>query len=682
MSTFTSISNRSNDDARIAEAKEQIRAMLTSNPGMTDKHLRMSLSIDRRILRLALHTSNDFEAADGHIPRWYLRGHAPAKFSADLSNRDLTDREVLLDTIAEIVAHQPGTTAKEMVKILGLEKGSINSALYSTNRFTYLPPNPPRWFLASSAEVIEEEVEQLHFTEGLSLSADWYAQIEADLESAFDDYDEGEAIVIGATTIAPAPVVDVAVQVVETADDAKVPFAIVKRSTTPRVATPIVEPTAENPFALYDWQLAALDLWTANGGQGIIDAVTGAGKTRLAIAAIGAQLDENGKAVVVVPTITLLHQWYVAIQEFLPEVTIGLLGGGYGDELEDVDVLVATIASARKATFSLQEGESGLLVVDECHRAASEVNRFALDERFERRLGLSATHERMDDLHKEVLIPYFHGVVYTLAYRDAIEAGVIANVRVAFVGVEFTDEEGNLYAEMTDKLTALRRRLVNHFGCRPAPFSAFLDDVLARTRMGDRQEGMVANLWLTNWRRRRELLAETPAKLDALTSMTDAIKQSVGTMVFTQSIASANAIVETLNGLGIPTGVHHSDVASQARAQVLEDFGDRKLKTIVSVQTLEEGVDVPDADLAIIVAASKQRRQMIQRMGRIMRQKADGRDARFIILFVNDTDEDPGFGGNELFIEELVEVAREADLYTLPNDEDEFTSFLDPGRMI
>ena len=97
-------------------------------------------------------------------------------------------------------------------------------------------------------------------------------------------------------------------------------------------------------------------------------------------------------------------------------------------------------------------------------------------------------------------------------------------------------------------------------------------------------------------------------------------------------------------------------------------------------RTLEEGVDVPDADLAIIVAASKQRRQMVQRMGRVMRRKADGRDARFIMLFVNDTDEDPKTGAHELFVSELLAVARESGIFSLPAQEEDLREFVRPDR--
>lgn len=68
------------------------------------------------------------------------------------------------------------------------------------------------------------------------------------------------------------------------------------------------------------------------------------------------------------------------------------------------------------------------------------------------------------------------------------------------------------------------------------------------------------------------------------------------------------------------------------RSNVFQQFECGVIKALISVHTLEEGVDVPEADLAIIVAASKERRQMVQRMGRIMRKKKDSRDARFVIV--------------------------------------------------
>ena len=99
-----------------------------------------------------------------------------------------------------------------------------------------------------------------------------------------------------------------------------------------------------------------------------------------------------------------------------------------------------------------------------------------IGQNFTKRLGLSATHERLDDEHTTVLLPYFNGVVFQLDYRRAIDDGVVAGVDVTFLGVKFSDEEQEKYITIQRSLSSLRRKLINEFGCRPQPFSAFLED--------------------------------------------------------------------------------------------------------------------------------------------------------------------------------------------------------------
>jgi len=74
---------------------------------------------------------------------------------------------------------------------------------------------------------------------------------------------------------------------------------------------------------------------------------------------------------------------------------------------------------------------------------------------------------------------------------------------------------------------------------------------------------------------------------------------------------------------------------------------------------------VPEADLGVILAASHSRRQMIQRMGRVIRPNADGRPANFVILYVRGTSEDPADGAHEAFLSEIVGVAD--DVRAFPN---------------
>ena len=73
---------------------------------------------------------------------------------------------------------------------------------------------------------------------------------------------------------------------------------------------------------------------------------------------------------------------------------------------------------------------------------------------------------------------------------------------------------------------------------------------------------------------------------------------------------------------------------------------------------LDEGIDVPDANLGIVMSGSRTRRQMIQRMGRILRRKEPGVGARFVIMFAKDTIEDPGARAErDGFIEELERIS-------------------------
>jgi RNA polymerase primary sigma factor len=84
---------------------------------------------------------------------------------------------------------------------------------------------------------------------------------------------------------------------------------------------------------------------------------------------------------------------------------------------------------------------------------------------------------------------------------------------------------------------------------------------------------------------------------------------------------------------------------------------------VAAPRLLDEGVNVPSADLAIVLATSRSRRQLVQRMGRVIRKKADGREARLVVLFVAGTTEDPGIGAHEDFLDEIGEAAAEVKVF-------------------
>jgi superfamily II DNA or RNA helicase len=170
---------------------------------------------------------------------------------------------------------------------------------------------------------------------------------------------------------------------------------------------------------------------------------------------------------------------------------------------------------------------------------------------------------------------------------------------------------------------------------------------------------MAAGRFLAAFTKRRELLAETEAKYGGLRRLAQAVEESDRSIVFTATIASAKTAAATLIAQQIGAAAIHSHLSREERSSVLRRFAEGRLKAIVAPKVLDEGIDVPTADLAVILAGSRQRRQMIQRMGRVLRKKPDRRRARFAILFVKDTSEDPAYGAHEAFLDEILPVADE-----------------------
>ena len=154
--------------------------------------------------------------------------------------------------------------------------------------------------------------------------------------------------------------------------------------------------TGDFQFAeLYDWQQQALRSWKAHNFQGVIEAVTGAGKTRVGIAAIAQALRFGMKVTVLVPTTELQEQWMTSLRKDLPRASIGRLGGSHTADFRSVDVIVAIVNTAGSRSL-IEHFRAGLVVADECHRYAAPLFARALDEQYIWRLGLTATYTRHD----------------------------------------------------------------------------------------------------------------------------------------------------------------------------------------------------------------------------------------------------------------------------------------------
>jgi superfamily II DNA/RNA helicase len=147
-----------------------------------------------------------------------------------------------------------------------------------------------------------------------------------------------------------------------------------------------------------------------------------------------------------------------------------------------------------------------------------------------------------------------------------------------------------------------------------------------------------------------------------------AIRNADGTLLFTETVRGANHAINRLDPL-VDIELITGSTARGQRKEILGDLRGRRLDAVAAPRVLDEGIDVPDADLGIVMSASRTRRQMIQRMGRILRRKRPGGRARFLIMFARDTLEDPAHRiDRDGFVEEIERISEATGVF----DEDRF----------
>lgn len=430
---------------------------------------------------------------------------------------------------------------------------------------------------------------------------------------------------------------------------------------------------------LYRWQLDALISWLRCGRRGVIEAVTGSGKTDVAIAAASDALRRGRFVLVVVPSRVLMEQWHGRLTAAIPEARIGRLGDNGKDVPTSCDVLVATRHSAAAYKPVPPGAAGGLLIADECHGLGGGILRRALLPQYEERLGLTATLERSDDAVTELLLPYFGGVCYRYGFEQAIADGVCARPRVAFVGVALSVDERTEYVAIEQRLVSARHHLRQ---VREMPLEPFGDFLAAVAYLAEREagaDGRAARDYLDAFSKRRQIVAQTIGKYELLGSLAPIIKGADGALVFTETVRAANHAINRLDPL-VSIDVITGSTARRQRREILDDLRVRRLDAVAAPRVLDEGIDVPDANLGIVVSASRTRRQMIQRMGRILRRKRAGVAARFVIMFAKDTLEDPDIRiERDGFLDEIERISEATGVFDGARFE-ELDSFLaEPG---
>lgn len=407
---------------------------------------------------------------------------------------------------------------------------------------------------------------------------------------------------------------------------------------------------------LRNWQSAALDSWSRHSRHGVIEAVTGTGKSRVGVEAIREALDEDYDVIVMVPTIDLVEQWAKTLRQ-QHIAGVGTVGDGQRATLRSHRVIVGTVQSLYQEPPTRADGKV-LLVADECHRYGAGQWRRALDPSYRRRLGLTATFERNDD-GLGSLLSYFGGPpVFRIGFPQAIRDDVVAHYDVQLLGVQLTSRERSDYDE-ADR-TALDARIQLLAADFPAsPFGAFLHEVTRAAEDDfDPTISDVARRYLKAFSKRIDVMTNAQAKLDITAKLAPRVNASRGAILFTRRVEMAEEIAATLVEAGVKAAPIHSDLSRGERKQRLADLRAGRLKAVVAPTVLDEGIDVPDIDLAVVMGGSRSRRQMIQRMGRVLRLKPDGGKATFVVVYALGTAEDLSVSdGTESCLDLIVESA-------------------------
>ncbi len=430
---------------------------------------------------------------------------------------------------------------------------------------------------------------------------------------------------------------------------------------------------------LYRWQFDALVAWLQCGRQGVVEAVTGSGKTDLALAAIADALRRGRFVLVLVPSRVLMEQWYARLESGLAEHTVGRLGDNSRDRPETCQVLIATRHSAATHRPKPPGDAGGLLVVDECHGLGGAVLRRALLTDYQERLGLTATLERSDDAVADLLLPFFGGTCYRYGFEQAIAEGVCAQPRVAFVGVSLTVEEREEYIATEAQLVGARRHLRSVQGVPLEPFGAFLAAVGHLAEHDAGADGRAARDYLDAFAKRRLIVARSSGKYELLGRFAPVIVDAEGALLFTETVRAANHAINRLDPL-VNIELITGSTARRDRRVILDDLRSGSLDIVAAPRVLDEGIDVPDANLGIVMSASRTRRQMVQRMGRILRRKRPGVSARFVIMFARDTIEDPRTRfERDGFLDEIERVAVASGVFDGDQFEDLEAFLCQPG---
>jgi superfamily II DNA or RNA helicase len=385
---------------------------------------------------------------------------------------------------------------------------------------------------------------------------------------------------------------------------------------------------------LHPYQAEALQAWLAADRWGSVVLPTGAGKTFLALHAMA---QAGASTLVVVPTLDLLHQWYACLENAFG-ISIGVW---YGQEKQLEPITVTTYPSGWAHAETLGN-QFKLLIFDEIHHLpAPSWHEMALMCAAPYRLGLTATYPdpqpewavrgkgQLRPLSNAIpnpaaLLDRLVGPVVYRKHIDDLTGQQLAEYRTQRIRVDLTPEERAAY----DAAYAIYTGYVREAGLRERYGPGWWDAFTRRSAHEARaRRAKVAELKL------KQIVHQARGKLEALDRLLREHRDQP-MLVFT----AHNRFAYEISRRHLMPVITHQTKAAERKA-ILDHFRAGRYRAVVTTNVLNEGVDVPEAKIAVILGGSASAREYVQRLGRVLRKRGNAQAMLYEVIARNTVDE-------------------------------------------
>ena len=378
-----------------------------------------------------------------------------------------------------------------------------------------------------------------------------------------------------------------------------------------------------------DYQDEAYEEWIKAGKKGIFAMATGTGKTLTALNCLLQEYKEYGsyQAVILVPTLPLLEQWYKEVRAFnfasvyrvssthTYENSIDLLNTQLAFDSSASFIVICTYPTFSKPHFQKRISNfpnTTLLIADEAHRiGAQEVRTLLPQVDFEKRIALSATPTRRFDPEGNKVIEDFFNSSAPYTYSFSMERAINERILCAYSYhphiVYLNEEEMKHYVEVSKKIAQLYDHTSSVFRY-PTVAKKLMQE---RTKIIDKAKG--------KFRVFKEIIRSTikdRGNLDYSFIYVPEGVDSEGVNFLDQYLSFMQAEYPSIMA-------HHYTSQSDNRSQIMQEFENATIKCLLAMKCLDEGVDIPRAEIAIFCSSTGNPMQFIQRRGRVLRQHKD-----------------------------------------------------------